>query len=225
MAAVSLSPLPHSISTMSTRRAPLASNPNAANSPYRAVTKQKRPYATAQREDAYGQPPPAKKQMLGVPSALRTPPRNQSTQSSAEGRVFTKRSNTGHQTAFERKLVAVREKPAQKTVSVVEEGADENLESIRQWQRHHRKIFPSFVFYFESIPAEARSRFTKQVAALGAVSVPHVSPIMRQHVLTRIVAGGEILLKRGYSCCDDSSHSSRTCRQSHRSYRTIVDYQ
>ena len=174
MAAVSISPLPHTLSTMSSRRVPLSSNPNAANSPYRAVqgvaSKQKRSYATIQREDAYGQPPPAKKQMLDSHQVLRTPPRQQSTQSSAEGRVFTRKSNASQQSSFERKLVAVRDKPAQQVVTKADKTSEENLDTIRQWQKHYRKIFPTFVFYFESIPEDVRLKYTKQVIALGAVS-------------------------------------------------------
>jgi len=176
MAAVSISPLPHTPFTMSGRRVPLTSNPNAVNSPYRAVaaavSKQKRSYATTQREEAYGQPPPAKKQMLESHQPLRTPPRQQSTQSSAEGRVFTRKSNAPQQSAFERKCVAVREKP-QQTITKAEKPSGENLETIRQWQKHYRKIFPTFVFYFESfesIPEDVRLKYTKQVIALGAVS-------------------------------------------------------
>jgi regulatory subunit for Cdc7p protein kinase len=178
MAAVSLSPLPHNLSAMSSRRVPLSSNPNAVNSPYRAVaaaaaSKQKRSHATIQREDAYGQPPPAKKQMLEV-HPLRTPPRQESTQSSAEGRVFTRKSNVPQPSAFERKLVAVREKPSQQIITKADKTSEENLETIRQWQKHYRKIFPTFVFYFESISEDVRLKYTKQVIALGAVSrQPH----------------------------------------------------
>ena len=46
----------------------------------------------------------------------------------------------------------------------------ENLEIIRQWQKHYRRVFPQFVFYFESIPDDIRSRFAKQITSLGAVS-------------------------------------------------------
>lgn len=49
--------------------------------------------------------------------------------------------------------------------------ADESLESIRLWQRHYKKAFPQFVFYFENIPEEQRSRVSRQVLSLGAVSV------------------------------------------------------
>lgn len=177
MAAVSISPLPHSLSTMSSRRVPLSSNSNAVNSPYRALqgaaSKQKRSYATIQREDAYGQPPPAKKQMLDVhqPLSLRTPPRQQSTQSSAEGRVFTRKSNASQQqSSFERKLNAVRDKPVHQIVTKADKTSEENLDTIRQWQKHYRKIFPTFVFYFESVPEDVRLKYTKQVIALGAVS-------------------------------------------------------
>jgi len=159
---------------MSGRRVPLTSNPNAANSPYRAVaaaaSKQKRSYATIQREEPYGQPPPAKKQMLETHQAMRTPPRQQNTQYSAEGRVFTRKSNAPQPSAFERKCVAVREKP-QQTVTKADKANEDNLEKIRVWQKHYGKIFPTFVIYFESVPEEIRIKYTKQVIALGAVSL------------------------------------------------------
>jgi regulatory subunit for Cdc7p protein kinase len=166
---------------MSGRRAPLSSNPNAVNSPYRAVAaaaaaKQKRSYATIQREDSYGHPPPAKKQMLDSLQTLRTPPRQQSTQSSAEGRVFTRKSNTSRPTDFERKLVAAGERPVQQPITKAEKVSEENLETIRQWQKHYRRSFPKFVFYFESVSEDVRLKCIKQVTTLGAVSI-HRHPI------------------------------------------------
>lgn len=79
MATVSLSP---TLSVMSSRRAPLTSNPNVVNSPLRGAAalagyaKQKRSHATVQREEAYGQPPPVKKQALenGSQRPIRSPP-------------------------------------------------------------------------------------------------------------------------------------------------------
>ncbi|TVY35257.1 Hsk1-interacting molecule [Lachnellula subtilissima] len=175
---------------MSTRRVPLSNNPNAANSPYRALqgaaAKQKRSYATIQREDAYGQPPPAKKQMLDVHQVLRTPPRQQSAQSSVEGRVFTRKSNASQQSSFERKLVAVRDKPIQQqVVTKADRTSEENLDTIRQWQKHYRKIFPTFVFYFESIPEDVRLKYTKQVIALGAREEKFFSNAVTHVVTTR----------------------------------------
>ncbi|ESZ95626.1 hypothetical protein SBOR_4022 [Sclerotinia borealis F-4128] len=178
---------------MSSRRQPLSTISNAANSPYRAVTstttKQKRSYANIQREDAYGQPPPAKKQMLDVHQTLRTPPRQSGSQVSAEGRVFTRKSNT-QPSNFERKCVAVRDKGSQqqqitKADKVPEENL--NLESIRQWQKHYRKSFPKFVFYFESIPEDARLKYTKQVLALGARDEKFFSNEVTHVVTTRSI--------------------------------------
>jgi hypothetical protein len=159
---------------MSGRRLPLASNPNAANSPYRAVTaaasKQKRSYATIQREEAYGQPPPAKKQMLAShhQDLLRTPPRQQSTQSSLEGRVFTRKSNTSQQSSFEKQCIAVSEKP-QQAIAKADKNTEENLETVRTWQKHYRKLFPTFTFYFEGVPVDIRTKYSKLVIELGAV--------------------------------------------------------
>ncbi|TVY68772.1 Hsk1-interacting molecule [Lachnellula suecica] len=176
---------------MSSRRVPLSSNTNAINSPYRgglgAASKQKRSYATIQREDAYGQPPPAKKQMLDAHQVLRTPPRQQNTQSSAEGRVFTRKSNASQQSSFERKLVAVRDKPAQHVVTRADKTAEENLDQIRQWQKHYRKTFPTFVFYFESIPEDVRLKYTKQVIALGAREEKFFSNAVTHVVTTRAI--------------------------------------
>ena len=167
-----------------------SSNPNAANSPYRAVaaaaaSKQKRSYATIQREESYGQAPPTKKQMLDSHQALKTPPRQPNTQLSAEGRVFTRKSNSSQQSVFERKLVAAREKerPAHQTVTKAEKTSEENLESIKAWQKHTKRSFPKFVFYFESGSEDARHRCNKQVTALGAVSLlevisSHSSPML-----------------------------------------------
>lgn len=191
---------------MSGRRVPLSSNPNAVNSPYRpAATKQKRSYATIQREDTYGQPPPAKKQILDTHQALRTPPR-QSTQTSAEGRVFTRKSNAIQPTTFERKCAAARERPVQQAVTKAEKTSEENLETIRQWQKHYRKIFPTFVFYFESIPEDVRLKYTKQVIALGAVSFMRLVHMGSNS--NRVSAGGKILFECSHTRCNHADYST-----------------
>ncbi|KAG0651585.1 Hsk1-interacting molecule 1 [Hyphodiscus hymeniophilus] len=174
---------------MSSRRVPLSSNPNAANSPFRAAaaSKQKRSYATIQREESYGQPPPAKKQMLDINHTLRTPTHHQNIQSSAEGKVFTRKSNPSQQSAFERKLVAARERerPAQQTVTKAEKTSEENLESIRAWQKHTRRSFPKFVFYFESGSEDARHKCIKQIVALGAREEKFFSNAVTHVITTR----------------------------------------
>ena len=197
---------------MSSRRVPLSSNPNAANSPYRAVTaaatKQKRSYATIQREDAYGQPPPAKKQMLDSHQTLGTPPRQKPTQTTVDSRVYAGRNNPSEQHLLERKGVALRDRSVQQPALKVEKPPTENLGDIRQWQKHYRRVFPKFVFYFESVPEDVRQKHTKQVLALGAVSLtPNFSVLVSG--VNSLPARGEILLKRSHSRCDHAHNSAR----------------
>ncbi|PQE26906.1 g1 s regulator protein [Rutstroemia sp. NJR-2017a BVV2] len=177
---------------MSTRRAPLQNNPNAANSPFRPVvsttTKQKRSYANIQREESYGQPPPAKKQMLDSHSqVLRTPPRQTTAQLSTEGRVLTRKSTTTQPSHYEGKSATVRERGYQHYITKAERVPEENLESIRQWQKHYRKNFPKFVFYFESIPEDVRLKYTRQVLALGAREEKFFSNEVTHVVTTRSI--------------------------------------
>lgn len=172
MAAVSVLQSPHSFAAMSSKRVPLSNNPNAANSPYSRNLpapgqKQKRSYANVQREEAYGQPPPAKRQI--IETQQRSPSRTVLPQAS-ENRAFPRKANGSQATAFEKRLEAVRIRPSQQQiVQKAEKQSEENLETIRQWQRHYRKVFPKFIFYFESVPEDARVRYTRQLAQLGAV--------------------------------------------------------
>lgn len=154
---------------MSSKRAPLASNPNVANSPLRAPSilagyaKSKRSFATVQREEPYGQPPPVKKQILenGAQRAVRSPskpaarppthivvPRNSSAVPRPVGRERSTRTATTTSTA----------RPSQ--------AVDTEKEL---WKKHHRAKFPKMVFYFESIPDDVRAKLTKRVTYLGAV--------------------------------------------------------
>ncbi|KAG9237030.1 Dfp1/Him1, central region-domain-containing protein [Amylocarpus encephaloides] len=191
MAAVSISPLPIDLPNMSSRRQPLLSNLNAVNSPCRppanVISKQKRSHANIQREDAYGQPPPAKKQMLDSWQALRTPPRQHSVRPQAEGRVYTRRANGSQNPTLERRSVVVRERNAQHTNTKADKTEDENLETIRAWQKHYRKVFPTFVFYFESVPEDTRLKYTKHVTALGAREEKFFSNAVTHVVTTRSI--------------------------------------
>ncbi|KAI9877180.1 MAG: hypothetical protein M1830_004615 [Pleopsidium flavum] len=175
---------------MSSRRIPLAHVPNAANSPFRAVaaaaSKRSRSHSSVQRELPYGQPPPAKKQMIDRDeTSLRTPPQRPPIQES-EGRVFTRRTAGAQPTAFERRLVAARDRQAQQQKAARQEkSVIENLEHIRQWQKHYRKVFPHFVFYFESIPEDVRKKLAKQIAGLGAREEKFFSKAVTHIVTTR----------------------------------------
>lgn len=67
--------------------------------------------------------------------------------------------------------MAVRDKERQLRTTRPEKTPAETLDTIRQWQRHYRRAFPQFVFYFDSIPEDSRSKCSRQVLALGAVSL------------------------------------------------------
>ena len=152
---------------MSSRRVPLTSNPNVANSPLRghaalaAYAKQKRSYANLQREEPYGQPPPMKKQALeNGQRAVRSPVKAGSTTAS------TSRSNPLLQRTIPRPTLKDRV-PRATTQSAARANDDTDKEV---WKKHYGAKFPKMVFYFESIPDDVRAKLTKRVTYLGAVS-------------------------------------------------------
>ena len=187
MAEISLSPALQRLGNMSNRRVPLGDVPNAANSPFRSVAaatfKRSRDQSEAQEDLTYDLQPRAKRQALEDGRInLRISPRKQTLQS-AEGRIFSKRSINAQPTPFERKLLAsakenkniqrVEERIEQRVQQRVEKqgkASHEALEDIRQWQRHYKRSFPTFVFYFESVPEEVRVKCSKWIRSLGAVS-------------------------------------------------------
>ncbi|TQS36283.1 hypothetical protein Golomagni_03276 [Golovinomyces magnicellulatus] len=221
MAAISLSPLPSSVPGMSSRRVPLSNNPNAVNSPFKAVSatttsKTKRSHANVQREEIYAQPPPTKKQMLESHQLLKTPPRHQSIQSTALG--FQSRRETGSQQAtHERKVSKTRDK-TQKAVTKVEWHLTDDHESIRQWQKHYRRIFPSFVFYFENVSSEAQIKYTNAIMSLGAREDKFFSNTVT-HVITTRTIPPQIQTKSTVSTVESSTSQpqaipSQTCKNS-----------
>ncbi|KAJ5596357.1 hypothetical protein N7450_002815 [Penicillium hetheringtonii] len=170
---------------MSTRR-PLANVPNATNSPHRAGLLPGKRARSTQMEIPYGQPPPKKQVMDSVEHESRSPSRSRSTlQQSTESRLFARRSNNANPSAFEKKLVAARDRERQPTVKATkgEKPSADTLDNIRQWQRHYRKAFPQFVFYFDTIPEDVRRKFSRQVVALGAREEKFFSRLVT-HVVT-----------------------------------------
>lgn len=141
---------------MSNRRVPLANIQNATNSPLRATAlggKRQRSHASEQRDLGYGQPP-SKKQIVEVDDA------------EARRHGLIRRSGA-QPTAFTRKLEAAREnKPPAKQVV---QRASNDLETIRQWQRHYRKLFPTFVFYFDSVSISQKDKLMSRAQVLGSV--------------------------------------------------------
>ena len=154
-------------------RAPLASIPNAANSPHRTLVQStKRPRAQASIAQQENEPP-QKRRMFERDSteSVATTPRRKIPPFTAEGRVFERGHNAQPQTAFEKKLVAIKAQGSGlqglKHVDPAPNG--HSADTMRQWQKHYRKSFPNFSFYFESIPEELRVKFSRQIASLGAV--------------------------------------------------------
>lgn len=91
-----------------------------------------------------------------------------------EGKVFTRKNVDAPLTAFERKLVAAREKDrqSQSKTSRTEKQTGNARDNLLQWQKHYRRAFPQFVFYFEGMTTEVHKKCSRQVHALGAVSFP-----------------------------------------------------
>lgn len=186
MAAVFIPPSPQQTTlNMSTRRHPLANVPNGTNSPLRSSavpSKRSRTTSSHQLDIPYGQPPPSKKQtIIDGPGGQQTMvdardarghSRSVSQQQPGDSRLFSRRSNAAQPSAFEKRLQAARERDRQSGVRSArnEKTSAEALDTMRQWQKHYRRAFPEFVFYFDSIPEDARSKCSRQVNALGAVS-------------------------------------------------------
>ncbi|KAL8650261.1 MAG: hypothetical protein Q9210_003932 [Variospora velana] len=184
---------------MSNRRAPLTSVPNAVNSPYRvpaAATKRSRQQLD-QENVGYDQQPVAKRIATANGRLCpRTPPQKQSLQQ-AEARVFGKRPGNVQPTAFERRLLAAKEKKALEVQEARQEQRVERpnrvpiepLQGIRQWQKHYRKVFPTFVFYFESVSDETRARYSKFIRVFGAREEKFFSKEITHMVTSRSLPG------------------------------------
>ncbi|ODH48756.1 hypothetical protein GX48_05081 [Paracoccidioides brasiliensis] len=172
---------------MSTLRVPLINVPNGTNSPHRgALASMKRTRSIhGQGENSYTHPP-LKKQMVEKDEyelTSRFP--QKATVVSTEGKVFTRKNTNSQPTAFEKKLVAVRDKDRNSTLrgAKYDRTGGETVDTIRQWQKHYRKVFPQFVFYFESIPEDVRNKCSRHIMALGATEEKFFSKIVT-HVVT-----------------------------------------
>ncbi|KAI4158664.1 MAG: hypothetical protein LQ342_007243 [Letrouitia transgressa] len=211
-------------------RKPLASVPNAANSPYRtvsaAVSKRTRHQIEAQEDLTYNLEPPAKRQnTIHGRLAPRTPPQKPSTQN-AEGRIFGKKPTGSQPTAFERRLLEAKENRLPDTKSKNEEQkvdrysriAAEPLEEIRQWQKHYRRVFPTFVFYFENPPDELRARHSKFIRTFGAREEKFFSKEVT-HIITNRPIPSDSDIKAAYDAHAPSPPASSS--QNHVQLRTI----
>ncbi|XP_044716181.1 Dfp1/Him1 domain-containing protein [Hirsutella rhossiliensis] len=170
---------------MSSRRAPLTSNPNVVNSPLRGAAalagyaKQKRSHATIQREEAYGQPPPVKKQALenGSQRSIRSP----SKVPVSRTQVLVQRASA---TATRLTTAATKERVSRAVAAQSAGRAGQDVDNEKEvWKKHYRAKFPKMVFYFESIPDDIRAKLTKRVTYFGARQEAFFS-IEVTHVIT-----------------------------------------
>ncbi|EME89514.1 uncharacterized protein MYCFIDRAFT_128396 [Pseudocercospora fijiensis CIRAD86] len=178
---------------MASRRLPLATVPNAVNSPVRNVAaavaaavsgKRTRAQAGDTRESTYGQPP-TKKQALAIAYP------------NEDEENVDPRPRRGP-TAFERKLASAREKkttpqlqpqpqPQSRTLDRTLKQQADNLESVRQWQKHYRRQFPQFVFYFDNVSDDVRHKAMQSIRLLGAREEKFFSKSVTHVVTTRAV--------------------------------------
>ena len=166
MAAVSVPPSPHAIGIMAARRVPLSNVPNVANSPLRpTANKRGRSQSTAE-DDVFGaHPPPSKKQIIDVKQAA--------PQTLVRKSMQAPFSRAGRAVVPDAKIHTPRKEHllAQPVRQEGGEAEKKTLETVRQWQQHYRKVFPTYVFYFDNVPDESRRNCSRAIAALGAVSM------------------------------------------------------
>ncbi|PSR99092.1 Dfp1/Him1, central region-domain-containing protein [Coniella lustricola] len=197
---------------MSTRRIPLSSNANAANSPVRSHAsaldsvlskhrQAKRPFAATPRDDPFVQPPAAKKKLLndGTSQAQRSPVHHI--------KVSKRETTRPHK----------EERVAQAHASTKAAQHEEEDAKMRRWKEVTRRNFPTFVFYFESCPSELRPKLVKQLNQLGAREEKFFSKDITHVITTRSIPTERPLQAHA----DDASVSAQTQRGHHEMPRTI----
>jgi regulatory subunit for Cdc7p protein kinase len=128
---------------------------------------------SVQRDVSYGQPPP-KKQAVEVVSQLRTPARRSQHVVDTSKVVPPKRGlvrtrpAVGGPPAFADIGQQVRKSTVLRPQAEI---AEQQTEDVRAWQKHYRKAFPSYVFFFENIPQDVLLKAQKQILSLEAVRI------------------------------------------------------
>lgn len=153
---------------MAARRIPLAQVHNAVNSPRRpAAPTTKRPRSALEQKEDYGNSPVKKRHIIDLTEdGHRRPHVSQIDEPAA--RLHNNATTRGIPNVLTRKLAAYRQP---KVEEKQEKATRTDEDTIRQWRRHYRKLFPQFVFYLESIPEDISQKMSRQIQALGAVRV------------------------------------------------------
>ncbi|KAK4200818.1 Dfp1/Him1, central region-domain-containing protein [Triangularia verruculosa] len=178
-----------------TRRVPLSNNPNVANSPMRASAalngaKKVRSHAELLREEPYGQPPPAKRQM--IERNVASPSRTRSNRTIVHRATTTRAAATASQKASH--------------------GAVEKASQLElaEWRATYSARFPTWVFYFESVPDEQRSRLAKRVTNLGAREEKFFSIDVTHVITTRPIPRAEKMSTNDHENGADGSEQPKT---------------
>lgn len=154
-------------------RIPLANIQNATNSPLRptAIGGKRKSHASEQRDNLYGQPP-SKKHIVAVDDA----------ESRRHGLI---RRSGAPATALTRKLEAAREHKAPQRVEKVQQRVNGDIDTIRQWQRHYRRLFPTFKFYFDNVSSTTKDKIMSKATILGSREVAFFSKEATHVITTR----------------------------------------
>ena len=164
MAAAAVCYSPGAFVPMAGRRVPLSNLPNVGNSPLRDPINN-RPRSRCGLEDVtQEQGPPSKKHAFELNTMASCTPRKQGSASlsrKVEGGAIDRRQAVTKQK--ERFDHAGRQDRTERAVA--------SMEDVRQWQRFYRRVMPTFVFYFESVPKEAKQECVRQLNGLGAVGI------------------------------------------------------
>ena len=164
MAAATICISPLAIVPMAGRRVPLSTLPNGANSPLHGPSATKRGRSAGVLDDPTHDLAPPSKKHTGEDGVTNSQTPRKAYLAAAAA------ANKRDAAAVERRR---RQRDAEAAAAGKQERVEadsQSLEHVRQWQRHYRKAFPEFTFYFENLPREEKSECSRSIRMLGAVS-------------------------------------------------------
>lgn len=163
------------VATPMSRRLPLNSVPQAVNSPLRARTTPSTLAGKRQRQDAAvenatidDEQPPSKKQHLNNTTGAPVP----TPQTPVGQKIIVREKKGSVNRKVTKQKVAAEARPrgnGNDNETGRQEEEKNNMDEVKAWQRHYKRAFPTYVFFFENIPDEQGLRLIKQVKILGSV--------------------------------------------------------
>lgn len=112
---------------------------------------------------SHGYQPPNKRQIIEAEDLAPCTPSKRTVYATEARGASRKLDNT-----FEKRVPNAKDRALNgRTIRQEKAEADE---TVRQWQKHYRKAFPEYVFYFESIADDVRRYLSRSISQLGAVS-------------------------------------------------------